>query len=357
MNPNWMGEVLLSRLIETMDRFPSVRIMVVGDVMLDHYIWGKVDRVSPEAPVPVVGVTEDSYRLGGAANVAHNISRLGGAVSILSVAGNDEEGRRLSQEMLRTGIDTAGLLLEEGRPTTTKSRVMAHNQQLLRVDREVKTTISSETSRQALEIFESRIGTLQGVIFSDYAKGMLSPPMVQEMIALARERNVPVFVDPKVASIDFFSGATLLTPNHLEASRASGIDISDESTLLMAGQTLLDRTRSEAVLITRGEAGMTLFEGGDALHASHIPAVAQDVYDVTGAGDTVMATLTLAHAAGATLLESAVLSNLAAGIVVGMVGTSTVTRDQLREVLSFSSLFDTPSGVFRPAGFRPRVRV
>jgi D-beta-D-heptose 7-phosphate kinase/D-beta-D-heptose 1-phosphate adenosyltransferase len=357
MNAPWMGEVLLSRLLETMDRFESSRILVVGDVMLDHYIWGKVDRVSPEAPVPVVGVTSDSYRLGGAANVAHNISRLGGSVAILAVAGEDEEGRRLSEEMLRMGIDTEALLIEPGRPTTTKSRVMAHNQQLLRVDREVRTTISAETARLALEIFESRIGHLHGVIFSDYAKGMLSPKMVEEMIALSRKRNVPVFVDPKIASIDFFSGATLLTPNHLEASRASGIEIEDEATLLLAGQALLDRTRSEAVLITRGEAGMTLFEGGEALHASHIPAVAQDVYDVTGAGDTVMATLALAHAAGATLLEAAVLSNLAAGIVVGMVGTSTVTRDQLRQVLSFSTLFDAPSGVFRPVGFRPRIRI
>ncbi|MCL4486127.1 MAG: D-glycero-beta-D-manno-heptose-7-phosphate kinase [Nitrospirae bacterium] len=352
-----MSEVLLSRLVETMDRFSSARILVVGDVMLDHYIWGRVERISPEAPVAVVGVTNDSYRLGGAANVAHNISRLGGAVSLLSVAGNDGEGLRIREDMERIGIDTSGLLLVPGRPTTTKSRVMAHNQQLLRIDREVRSDIPDETQKEALELFSRALDSVQAVIFSDYAKGMLVGPMVRSMIDMARDRVIPVFVDPKIASIDFFRGATLLTPNHLEASRSAGIEITDEATLLLAGQVLLDRTSSQAVLITRGEAGMTLFEGGESLHASHIPAVAQDVFDVTGAGDTVMATLTLAHAAGASLLEAAVLSNLAAGIVVGMVGTSTVNREQLREVLTLSSLFETNRGVFRPAGFRPRVRL
>lgn len=352
-----MSEVLLSRLVETMDRFPSTRILVVGDVMLDHYIWGRVDRISPEAPVAVVGVTGDSYRMGGAANVAHNISRLGGSVSILSVAGDDGEGLRLREDMERMGIDTTGLLFLHGRPTTTKSRIMAHNQQLLRIDREIRSEIPEETQKESLELYSRSLDSIQAVIFSDYAKGMLAPAMVRIMIDMARERDISVFVDPKVASIDFFRGATLLTPNHLEASRSSGIEITDEATLLLAGQTLLDRTASQAVLITRGEAGMTLFEGGDSLHASHIPAVAQDVFDVTGAGDTVMATLSLAHAAGASLLEAAVLSNLAAGIVVGMVGTSTVSREQLREVLTLSSLFETSRGVFRPAGFRPRVRL
>lgn len=357
MTAGWIGEVLLSRLLETIDQFSKAHILIVGDVMLDHYIWGRVERVSPEAPVAVVGVTEDSYRLGGASNVAHNITRLGGSASILSVVGTDAEGERLSGDMERIGIDTTGLLPIPGRPTTTKSRVMAHNQQLLRIDREIRTEISSDVQKAVLEIFAQKIERTHAVIFSDYAKGMLAPSMVREMIELCREGTVPVFVDPKVASIDFFRDATLLTPNHLEASRSSGVDINDEQSLLAAGTILLDRTKSEAVLITRGEAGMTLFERGEHVHASHIPAVAQDVFDVTGAGDTVMATLALSHAAGASLLEAAVLSNLAAGIVVGMVGTSTVSRDHLREALTLSSLFETQRGVFQPAGYRPRVRL
>lgn len=357
MTAAWSGEVLLSRLIETMDHFSKSRILITGDVMLDHYVWGRVDRVSPEAPVAVVGVTEDSYRLGGAANVAHNITRLGGQASILSVIGNDGEGARLSGDMNRIGIDTTGLLPVPGRPTTTKSRVMAHNQQLLRIDREVRSEIPTDLQKEVLEIFSQKILQTDAVIFSDYAKGMLAPFMVREMISLCQKNAVPILVDPKVASIDFFRGATLLTPNHLEASRSSGVEINDEPSLLAAGQVLLERTESLAVLITRGEAGMTLFEKGEHLHASHIPAVAKDVFDVTGAGDTVMATLALAHAAGASLLEAAVLANLAAGIVVGMVGTSTVSKENLKEVLSLSSFFETQRGVFRPAGFRPRVRL
>lgn len=352
-----MGEVVLSRLLEIMESFSKSRILVVGDVMLDHYIWGKVDRVSPEAPVAVVGVSQDSYRLGGAANVAHNVTRLGGLSSILSVVGIDGDGERLLLEMNRIGIDTSGLVPVSGRPTTTKSRVMAHNQQLLRIDREVKSEISPDLQRTMLEHFVRSLPGSSAVVFSDYAKGMLVPRMVSEMIALCRERQVPVFVDPKVASIDFFRGATLLAPNHLEASRSSGVDIAEEETLLAAGRILLERTHSLAVLITRGEAGMTLFEGGEHPHVFHIPAVAQDVFDVTGAGDTVMATLSLSHAAGASLLESAVLSNLAAGIVVGMVGTSTVSGDHLRETLRTSALFDPAHGIFKPAGFRPRVRL
>ena len=357
MTTGWKGEVVLSRLLEAMDRFSKGHILVVGDVMLDHYIWGRVDRVSPEAPVAVVGVTEDSYRLGGASNVAHNVCRLGGLSSILSVIGKDRDGEHLALGMNQIGIDTTGLLPVPGRPTTTKSRVMAHNQQLLRIDREVRTEIPLDVQQNILEIFTKKISSSSAVIFSDYAKGTVVPRMVSAMISLCRERNVPVFVDPKVASIDFFRGATLLTPNLLEASRSSGLEIVDEGSLLAAGQILLDRTDSDAVLITRGEAGMTLFERGEHLHVSHIPALAQDVFDVTGAGDTVMATLALSHAAGASLLESAVLSNLAAGIVVGMVGTSTVSGDHLREVLAHSPLFDSPRGVFRPAGFRPRVRL
>jgi D-beta-D-heptose 7-phosphate kinase/D-beta-D-heptose 1-phosphate adenosyltransferase len=340
-----------------MDQFSKARILIVGDVMLDHYIWGRVDRVSPEAPVAVVGVNEDSYRLGGAANVAHNITRLGGKASILSVIGSDGEGARLAEDMNRIGIETEGLLPIERRPTTTKSRVMAHNQQLLRIDREVRTEIPEDIQKQVLEIFSQKISSTHAVVFSDYAKGMLAPFMVREMIGICRETGIPVFVDPKVASIDYFKGATLLTPNHLEASRSSGVEIDDEKSLLSAGLILLERTESEAVLITRGEAGMTLFERGEHPHASHIPAVAQDVFDVTGAGDTVMATLALSHAAGSSLLEAAVLANLAAGIVVGMVGTSTVSKEHLQEVISISSFFETQRGIFRPAGFRPRVRV
>lgn len=352
-----MNQVTLERLLALLDKLPGTRVVVVGDAILDRYIWGKVSRISPEAPVPVVNVTHESVRLGGACNVVHNVQRLGGKASLVSVIGGDEPGSTLLDSLVREGVDVSGVVRYEGRPTTTKTRVVAHSQQLLRFDQEEKGFVPEAVREQLLQQLDRVLPGAGVLLLSDYAKGILSPELARGVFDLGRKYGTPVFVDPKVASIDSFRGATILTPNNLEASQSSGIDIHDDETLLEAGRKLLERLSSQSLLITRGEMGMTLFETGETLHVSHIPAVAQDVYDVTGAGDTVIATMGIAFASGASLLEAAVLSNMAAGAVVGIVGTAALSRDELKDILSASPLFDPVSGQFRPEGFRPRVRL
>ncbi len=352
-----MNQVMLDRLLQVLEGVSGTRVVVVGDAILDRYIWGKVSRISPEAPVPVVNVTNESVRMGGACNVVLNVQRLGGKASLVAVVGTDLEGKLLLDELVHEGVDVTGVVRYNGRPTTTKTRVVAHSQQLLRFDQEEKGVLPPETQRVLLERLDGLLGGAGVLLLSDYAKGVLSQSFVSEVFLLARKYGVPVFVDPKVGSIDSFRGATILTPNNLEASQSSGVEIVDEASLIDAGQRLISRLDSDFLLITRGEAGMTLFEAGEPIHVSHIPAVAQDVYDVTGAGDTVIATMSLSYASGASLLEAAVLSNMAAGAVVGIVGTAAISRDELKAVLNSSPFFDPRSGRFRPDGFRARVRV
>jgi D-beta-D-heptose 7-phosphate kinase/D-beta-D-heptose 1-phosphate adenosyltransferase len=352
-----VNQVTLASLLALLDKLPGTRVVVVGDAILDRYIWGKVSRISPEAPVPVVNVTHESVRLGGACNVVHNVQQLGGHASLVSVIGGDGQGKMLLDSLIGEGVDVSGVICHDERPTTTKTRVVAHSQQLLRFDQEEKGFLPPSVRDGLLSRLESILPGAGVLLLSDYAKGILSPEMARGAFELGKKYGVPVFVDPKVASIDSFRGATILTPNNLEASQSSGIDIHDDESLLEAGLRLLERLSSQSLLITRGEMGMTLFETGDTLHVSHIPAVAQDVYDVTGAGDTVIATMSLAFAAGASLLEAAVLSNMAAGAVVGIVGTAAVSREELKGILSASPFFDPVSGHFRPDGFRPRVRL
>lgn len=352
-----MSQVTLDRLLEVLERMAGNRVVVVGDSILDRYIWGKVSRVSPEAPVPVVNVTHESVRLGGACNVVHNVQRLGGRASIVSVVGEDAQGECLIRELAKEGVDTSGMVVHPGRPTTTKSRVIAHSQQLLRFDQEERGVLPDGVQEALLEKLESLLGGGGVLLFSDYAKGVLSQGFVAEAFRMAKKAGLPIFVDPKVASIESFRDATILTPNNLEASQASGLDIDDEASLIEAGQRLMSRLSSQSLLITRGEAGMTLFESGNPLHVSHIPAVAQDVYDVTGAGDTVIATMSLSYASGASFLEAAVLSNLAASVVVGVVGTAAISREDLKTVLCNSPFFDPANGRFIPDGFRARMRL
>ena len=308
-------------------RFKDVRLLVIGDVMLDHYIWGRVDRISPEAPVPVVEVTRESVHLGGAANVAHNIVSLGGQADLCGLIGADDVGRRIRSELagLRIGVD--GLATDRSRPTTQKTRVIAHSQQVVRFDREQRREIPPAVERRLLSVIRRRIGRAHGVVVSDYAKGVVTESLMSELIGMAEGRRIPVLVDPKVSHIQYYKGARVVTPNASEALGAAGIEDRTEEGLMRAGRTLLARLGAQAVLVTRGEQGMSLFEktGG----TTHIPTVAREVYDVTGAGDTVIATLALAFGAGAPIKEAAVLANCAAGIVVGIVGTATVPRATL----------------------------
>jgi len=312
-------------------KFRNGKILVVGDLILDQYIWGQVNRISPEAPVPVVTVSSESLQLGGAANVANNIRSLGGRVDLCGVVGADEGSRRFLKVLEEQGIGRDGVLTAQDRPTTRKTRVVAHNQQLVRYDTEKADAISGVLEARISRYVAACIRSASALVVSDYAKGVVTPRVMADLTELADRHGIPVIVDPKVAHIGRYKGVTVITPNHLEAAQAAGLHGDDEATLLDAGRQLHQRLGCRAVLITRGERGMSLVEGGGKV--THIPTVARQVFDVTGAGDTVVATLALALSAGATMRQAAVLANHAAGIVVGMVGTGTVTAAQLDEAL------------------------
>jgi D-glycero-beta-D-manno-heptose-7-phosphate kinase len=318
------------KLSKIIDRFPKTRVLVVGDAVMDHYIWGSVSRISPEAPVPVVNVTRETVLLGGAANVVNNIRTLGGEVGICGVIGNDAAGKQLQHLLHTQKISTDGLIVDPGRPTTIKTRVIAHQQQMVRFDRETREGISRETHHRIFEHVADRAGDgLDAIVISDYCKGVVTKDLVRDIVRLARKRGIIVSVDPKVSHFGIYSGVTVLTPNTKEASLGARIEIEDDASLLRAGKGLLARLACDAVLITRGEHGMSLFEKGG--RVTHIPTVARDVFDVTGAGDTVISALTLAMAAGARISDAAKIANYAAGIVVGVVGTATVSPLRLKQ--------------------------
>jgi D-beta-D-heptose 7-phosphate kinase/D-beta-D-heptose 1-phosphate adenosyltransferase len=305
------------------------KILVIGDLILDRYIRGKVNRISPEAPVPIVEVTDEDFFLGGASNVAHNVIALGGHSTIVGVTGNDRAGEVLMNILKEKGIQCGGVF-RCSRPTTVKTRVIAHNQQVVRFDKEDSNKIDGKMFRGLLDYISNVIPDHDAVIISDYKKGIVSSELVRKVLKNSRPVNIFVSVDPKIGHFQFYKNVSLITPNIHEASVASGIEIKDESSLINAGRALLRKVSCDAALITRGEHGMSLFEKNK---VSHIPTVARNVYDVTGAGDTVIATFTLAYAAGASMEEAAVIANHAAGIVVGELGTAVVTSDQLRKSL------------------------
>jgi D-beta-D-heptose 7-phosphate kinase/D-beta-D-heptose 1-phosphate adenosyltransferase len=300
-------------------------------LILDHYVMGKVSRISPEAPVPVVHVESESLRLGGAANVFNNILALGGKADLCGVIGADESGRLLMKELGAKRSGRGGVVIDHDRPTTRKSRVIAHHQQIVRYDIEGRHELKAALQRRILQYVESRLRELTCVVVSDYAKGVISAGLMSELTRLAALRKVPVIVDPKVEHFGYYKGVTVITPNHLEATQASGVHGDDDQTINEAGAMIRQRLGCQSVLITRGERGMSLYEADGA--SWHLPTQARQVYDVTGAGDTVIGTLALALSTGASMKNSAILANQAAGIVVGMVGTATVSPEELSEVL------------------------
>lgn len=312
-------------------RFPQASVLVVGDLILDHYVMGKVSRISPEAPVPVVHVESESLRLGGAANVFNNILALGGKADLCGVIGADESGRLLMKELGAKRSGRGGVVIDHDRPTTRKSRVIAHHQQIVRYDVEGRHELKAALQRRILQYVESRLRELTCVVVSDYAKGVISAGLMSELTRLAALRKVPVIVDPKVEHFGYYKGVTVITPNHLEATQASGVHGDDDQAINEAGAMIRQRLGCQSVLITRGEKGMSLYEADGA--SWHLPTQARQVYDVTGAGDTVIGTLALALSTGASIKNGAILANHAAGIVVGMVGTATVSPEQLSEVL------------------------
>lgn len=319
----------MQRNRELIEAFQGRRVIVLGDVMLDEFTWGQVSRISPEAPVPVVEVLGDTYRPGGSANVSANIRSLGGQPMTVAVIGRDNPGRRLLSLFENEGLD-ASLLVQDDRRTTQKTRIIAHNQQVVRADREDRTPLSATTRQALISAFMVALGKAQAVVVSDYDKGVVSRNLLEAVLPAAREAGVPTFLDPKVHHAEYYKPCTVITPNTPEAELLAGCAIRDRKSLEEAGQLLLSRFDCEWVLVTRGKDGMSLFSNSE-IH--HMSAAAREVFDVSGAGDTVIATLALAHAGGATLLEAARLANHAAGIVVGKIGTAVVTRAELKELL------------------------
>lgn len=308
-------------------RAASLRLLVVGDVILDEYLLGSVQRVSPEAPVPIVHEQQRRYILGGAANVASNLAGLGCHVSLVGVVGEDEQGTRLRSLLWERKVNHEGVVDDPARPTTTKTRVLADHQQVLRLDREFSAPLDDRVTASIIERLDGLTPKCDAIICSDYGKGVLTTKLVSNLIKQARRVHCPVFVDPKGTDYSRYRGATVITPNKREASEASGLPVTDEVEIAACARRLLEQVQSQAVLITRGQEGMTLYSGET---IAHIPTAAQEVFDVTGAGDTVVSVLALAHAAGAPLNEAAYLANLAAGIVISKLGTAVVRIDELR---------------------------
>jgi D-beta-D-heptose 7-phosphate kinase/D-beta-D-heptose 1-phosphate adenosyltransferase len=321
-------------LPELLDRLLGRSVLVIGDLMVDQFVIGTVERISPEAPVPIVRFDHESRRLGGAANVAHNIVALGGRVETIGVIGDDEDGVRLTEALDARSIGTSGIVKDGSRRTTRKLRVVTtRNQQVARIDYENDAEIELAVEAAVLRKVEDLARAVDAIVVSDYLKGAISPAVAAAAATAAAARGVPLLVDPKVPHIEYYSGATLITPNHHEAESVTHMRIRTNADVREAARRFRDRARSAAVLITRGEHGMWLLgprdRNGDGAEMA-LPAEAREVADVTGAGDTVISALALACAAGATLEDAARLANRAAGIVVGKFGPATVSIDELR---------------------------
>ncbi len=315
------------RLADAAARFVDARVLVVGDLMLDMFVWGEVSRISPEAPVPIVQVREETQLLGGAANVVNNVAAMGAKVLVTGVIGNDAGGRQLVSLLRKASVPTEGLIIESDRPTTVKTRIIAQNQQVVRFDRENSQPLQKDSLERILSYIEDNLPRIDAIIISDYAKGVVSPEFMDAIRSLDAASHIPVTVDPKVQHADLYRKVSMITPNHHEASQMSGVQIKDEATLAEAGRSLLTRLDCQTVLITRGKDGMSIFQrDGD---AKHIPTVARRVFDVTGAGDTVIAAITLGMTSGLSVVDAARLANLAAGIVVGELGTATAPLERL----------------------------
>lgn len=325
---------ILKSYAHCIDRFSKVKMLVIGDWMLDEFVWGTVERISPEAPVPVVRVERESFVPGGALNVANNIRTLGGYVFPCGLIGRDLMGRMLVRAMRKEGIDTSGAIYDPNRPTTLKTRVVAHSQQVVRFDREQNRDLNQDLLKKAISFIDRVISKVDAVIIEDYGKGMITSELLTYVLKKSKMFKKPVLVDPKEKHFSYYQGVTAITPNRKEAVSAYGrIKNGELPDMNEIGKALVKRFSCQAVLITLGEDGMMLVEKNGSV--TKIPTAAREVYDVSGAGDTVIAVFALAIAAGATMKEAAFISNHAAGIVVGKLGTATLTREELRQ--SFSS--------------------
>jgi D-glycero-beta-D-manno-heptose-7-phosphate kinase len=317
-----------ARAHEILNTLADRRVVVLGDVMLDEFVWGDVTRISPEAPVPVVDIRRESVHLGGAANVLANLTALGAKGAVIGVTGDDSAGEKLRGALRECNPEQSDdhLLRDPSRPSTVKTRIIAHSQLVVRADRENRRAINSTIEGQIIQVLKKAIVRADALVISDYDKGVVTPRVLQETLPLAYGR-MPVLVDPKIRNFNSYRPATLVTPNHHEALRMANLEEDSDEGLHQAGRVIKERLSCDAVLITCGDRGMMLLDGRQ--EPVYVETTAREVYDVTGAGDTVIGTLAAALAAGASILEAAHLANHAAGIVVGKVGTATATRDEL----------------------------
>jgi D-beta-D-heptose 7-phosphate kinase/D-beta-D-heptose 1-phosphate adenosyltransferase len=326
-----LTQLTTQRGVEIIDAMRERNVVVYGDVMLDEFVWGDVTRISPEAPVPVVDIVRESVHLGGAANVLANLRELGVRASLVGIVGDDRAGERIRAELREAGAhntDESLVVANDGRPTTVKTRIIAHSQLVVRADRERRAHVDDGTGDKLVAALKRLVEGAAALVVSDYDKGAVTPRVLGDILPFAVASGVPVLVDPKIRNFDSYRPATLVTPNHHEAMRLGNTDDDTDSGMALAAREIRRRIGCASVLITRGERGMMLLEGdGEPVYVS---TAAREVYDVTGAGDTVIATLAAAIAAGATLVEAASLANHAAGIVVSKVGTATATAEELQ---------------------------
>jgi rfaE bifunctional protein kinase chain/domain len=323
-----MSQLTHSRAGEIISAMRDRKIVILGDVMLDEFVWGEVTRISPEAPVPVVDVRRESVHLGGAANVLANVAALGANVCVVGVVGDDAAGERLRstlQETSKLQTDDC-LIVDDARPSTTKTRIIAHNQLVVRADREKRSPVNGNVEKRIVLSLKQALQNAHAFVISDYDKGVVTPGILAEVLPFAYER-VPVLIDPKIRNFQYYSPASLITPNHHEALRMTQTEEDSDEGLHNAARLIQKQLRCDAVLITRGDRGIMLVEGEK--EPVYVATSAREVYDVTGAGDTVIATLAAALSTGATMIEAATLANHAAGIVVGKVGTATTTAEEL----------------------------
>jgi D-beta-D-heptose 7-phosphate kinase/D-beta-D-heptose 1-phosphate adenosyltransferase len=332
-----------SQLLAICDRFSAKKVSIIGDLMLDEYTWGSVDRISPEAPVVVVKVTEDSHRAGGAGNVAANVAELGGVARIVGFVGNDQAGEKLTSKLESRGVDTSLLVRSDQRPTITKTRVIAHGQQVVRVDREEGKAFDSTFNDQLVANLRSVWEDSDVIVVSDYGKGVWNKQLFEAFQELSKNsksgKDIKTVIDPKPKQIGFYKGAWIMTPNRKEAEEISGMVIEDRESAIEAGRKIIEDIEVEKVLVTLGAKGMVLVDREQGCLGA-IDTVAQKVFDVSGAGDTVCATLALGIACEEDALSAARLANIAAGVVVGEVGTVAVTSEKLRAAIASRQFFN-----------------
>ena len=327
-----MAPLTQEKLEKILHGFSSSRIMVIGDLILDEYIWGKAERISPEAPVPVVWAQRQSFMPGGASNVASNLASLGAKVFLYGVVGEDRNGDVLLDLLRHKNVDCDGVIADAARRTTVKTRIIAAHQQMVRLDWENTEHLAQDRLRHVIERVEEKIPHVDGLIIEDYGKGLIGPYLLKRVISLAKKHRKIVTVDPKVEHFGYYKGVTALTPNEKEASAGAGIAIKTDEDIDRIGWKLHKTLQCDGVLVTLGEKGMNLFSGAGKNRAPvHIPTVAQEVFDVSGAGDTVISVFTLALSRGVPMVEAARIANVAAGVVVGKVGVAVVTKAEILE--------------------------